>query len=1342
MSAYEKFSTTLEAIAKPGVDPNVLVEGINSLVKLSLQLFQDTSFRLSVAEMENICAVSRLAASTTRSRSMRLAGLRLFRFYLRSPELIRCAACSAFDYFVVRSLEAPDAPSSSKERMEAMGIVLGAVSMLPLVDATVDVLEDVFSIPQVPYAQSNMRAVVRLPLSIASSLCAIGVNRKDKFRATAIRALCRLALIDTELLASVNGIRVVVSAAIDPALEHLQPLILRTITFLLDDGSRRQHFNPLAELRCLVAPLCDQYTPADPVAPVDLSTTDRARYRLALQAVIGLMRTWPGLIMLGGGEEQLGTRALVDALALPVEELQHSVLDALCDLFDVRPAGGPGPDPPVAKRSGNKADKVLGEEALRQASVRQETLKPPELPVRHRRAQLLDSYRAVLLVSFTSANLLPALVDLAARERHEEPTRALRARHKAVILAGDLLALGNRLLSPRQCVALHAMPQLIRLAAAFDERTQPRASTVVQSLSQYAAAQRRPKVDGLLFLRTGANKFRRRPGVDKKLDRVEEIKQRMDLATDAASFQLALEATRVTSAKSHTRWDWSLIEEIVDGALPAHIHSVLKSQSKWLRRLFSFWQPDPSDGGETVGSRAGPDRDIFARLPWTPDNLRYARVACKLVELLCIVSDEGKQFLADQPFLRALAQLLQDEVVKTFPVPDRVLAPVAVTSTMAREYFTVIGTLSATPRGVELMKKFGLWEMLKSLVQLEDREDLLRLVVMSLDYNMAGESHKLLASALTSPYRHVRYVTVEHMRSLLRAGIQAYDMWGIRMLVERLADPSEELRTLTVAVLDEALDDPECVEEVLKSDLLSARIQSLGAAGFDLQARLLSEPAGLTALTASGFVRAHTTAAAAVTVMRDYATSYSASLDEAFGARDDKARRAGLTMKAHFFGELCATKAGVEACEAALPNGVKFHPAALPSSSLPASLEAAARNVDGNHDPAARLAALLALCAIAGSPTGADFVDKNCASSVVDVALDLAQGSRTLSLRGAATVCLSLLVSKSRAAARRAEARGWASPSAKDLVFARRLPLLGREAAIDEKGGAGGAAGGAAGAGRDRERDRRRAGQRSSLSMLADGESSNEDESDEDNEVVAEGTRGDVDEEGDRRNGDSVAVAVCTPLSPASLFTLPPDTTHPPPHMPSQSTWQSTPLSFATVVESAVLTQLDAMLSLSPTKVIDIPTNSLTLSLLATVDSLANRIVREKSLRRLQLLRTADAGLFVSPLLAMLVLRISAVRTFPLDVRRTLHSLFDQAAFGLQEGGGGSDGDANLFGKAGLARSVFTLTESHYTAISNWRSTAADALMLASSSRTRGRAGTLGGADGMTRREQRALSRA
>jgi hypothetical protein len=1159
MSAYEKFSMTLEAIVKPGVDPNVLVEGINSLVKLSLQLFQDTSFSLSVSEMVHICALSRLATSNTRSRSMRLAGLRLFRFYLRSPELIRCAHCSALDYFIVRSLEAPDNSHHAKERMEAMGIVLGAVSILPMVDASVDVLEDVFSIPQVPYPQANMRAVVRLPLSIASSLCAIASYRKDKFRATAVRALCRLALVDTELVASVNGIRVIMSAAIDPALEHLQPLVLRTITFLLDDGSRRQHFKPLAELRCLVAPLCDQYTPADPVAPVDLSTNDRARYRLALQAVIGLMRTWPGLIMLGGGEEQLGTRALVDALALPVEELQHAVLDALCDLFDVRPAGGPGPDPPVVKRSGNKADKVLGEEALRQASVRQETLKPPELPVRHRRAQLLDSYRAVLLVSFTSANLLPALVDLAARERHEEPTRALRARHKAVILAGDLLALGNRLLSPRQCVALHAMPQLIELAAAFDERTQPRASTVVQSLSQYAAAQRRPKVDGLLFLRTGANKFRRRPGVDKKLDRVEEIKQRMDLAMDVNSFQLALEATHVSSAKSHTKWDWPLIEEIVDGALPAHIHTVLKSQSKWLRRLFSFWQPGPSDGVEVGGgSRAtGADRDIFARLPWTPDNLRYARVACKLVELLCIVSDEGKQFLAEQPFLRALAQLLQDEVVKTFPVPDRVLAPVAVTSTMAREYFTVIGTLSATPRGVELMKKFSLWETLKSLVQLEDREDLLRLVVMSLDYNMAGESHKLLASALTSPYRHVRYVTVEHMRSLLRAGIQAYDMWGVRMLVERLADPSEELRELTLAVLDEALDDPECVEEVLKSDLLSSRIRSLGAAGFDLQARLLSEPAGLAALTASGFVRAHLSADAAVRVMREYATTFARSLDAAFSFQGERGDREALTLKAHFFGELCATEEGVAACRAALPNGVKFHPAALPSASLPASLEAAARNADGNHDPAARLAALLSLSAIASSATGASFAEQ---CRVVDLALDLAAGSRTLSLRGAAVVCVSLLVSLSLSASRRAEERGWVSPLAKDLIFAKRLPLLGREREGEGKGvGRGRERERERGGGGGRERERERESGRGRVRGVGEGEGEEEEEEEEEEEAEEEeGVAGERERE--RDEVAEVWLPSVPPSPPPPSSPSPPTPPHPHLTLPLSLPGKQTPL--------------------------------------------------------------------------------------------------------------------------------------------------------------------------------------
>lgn len=95
-------------------------------------------------------------------------------------------------------------------------------------------------------------------------------------------------------------------------------------------------------------------------------------------------------------------------------------------------------------------------------------------------------------------------------------------------------------------------------------------------------------------------------------------------------------------------------------------------------------------------------------------------------------------------------------------VPDkngpRLLSPERVLKTMAREYFTMVrafhtlpscalrltcacvmiklGTLSSCEQGLDLMKKFKIFNYLRSMTELQGRDDLSFLILTSLDYNM------------------------------------------------------------------------------------------------------------------------------------------------------------------------------------------------------------------------------------------------------------------------------------------------------------------------------------------------------------------------------------------------------------------------------------------------------------------------------------------------------------------------------------------------------------------------------------------------------------------------------
>ena len=61
-------------------------------------------------------------------------------------------------------------------------------------------------------------------------------------------------------------------------------------------------------------------------------------------------------------------------------------------------------------------------------------------------------------------------------------------------------------------------------------------------------------------------------------------------------------------------------------------------------------------------------------------------------------------------------------------------------TTMTREYFVIIGLLSATPRGLQLMKRYQLWTLLTSLLILE-REDLPLLILHTLNYHSSSDAN-------------------------------------------------------------------------------------------------------------------------------------------------------------------------------------------------------------------------------------------------------------------------------------------------------------------------------------------------------------------------------------------------------------------------------------------------------------------------------------------------------------------------------------------------------------------------------------------------------------------------
>jgi len=160
--------------------------------------------------------------------------------------------------------------------------------------------------------------------------------------------------------------------------------------------------------------------------------------------------------------------------------------------------------------------------------------------------------------------------------------------------------------------------------------------------------------------------------------------------------------------------------------------------------------------------------------------LLFVRIGCQLLELLT-ESEAGKQVLREHKLIKEIAELLnkaKDETKDTpFFTRERML------KTMTREYFALLGVLTKSKFGQELLTEHQVFTSLRAICERSQREDIINAILVSLDYERKPESQAILSTVLTSAKSAViRYLATRHLRHLLRSGIAEFDQWGVDLL--------------------------------------------------------------------------------------------------------------------------------------------------------------------------------------------------------------------------------------------------------------------------------------------------------------------------------------------------------------------------------------------------------------------------------------------------------------------------------------------------------------------------------------------------------------------------------
>ncbi|CAM9959226.1 unnamed protein product [Ectocarpus sp. 6 AP-2014] len=762
----------------------------------------------------------------------------------------------------------------------------------------------------------------RLPREVVRTVVAVSGHKEDNFRRAnvldlsglqvCLETLQELAVADPRVVAHANGFRVLLAAAIDPANQDLTEPLVTTLTSIIEDPATRRYVRPHLEIHQLLTGFTDLDAPPGP---------ERAhRWQATRKALVIAMRTWAGVHLLASDPRGLVTlmRLLRDPSASFSDDagLQDSILETIVDIFD-----------PLVGMDRTTSSAEPGRESNMSApfSGRSATLphKSAGSGLRTRRGSephnLLLSYATLLCAAFVHCGLIPSLTTLSISAGSE------KLRTKAATLLVDVLHLCAMLLSQNQCTRLLSMPGLVEIAAEsltgcmgiaeggvrschLTRSRASRASDLVRLLhgalgagavgpvSAYFGQQGQTEQPMVTIGGLMEKVYEAESAIDTGMDThqsqgweptgtLEQMRKELRVSIESSVEKSVMEAqmnkSKVLATKDWTKWDWDVVDDIVQDILPHSPRLVDALRTKWIKRVSGFYRFVGASGTSTERGGGGG----LHNMRWDPDHIRHIACAGRLYSLL-LQQQEGLHFLqtdARGGVLQETVKELQALVTRRcsgsgsgrFAAASKVFDMDSCQRNLSGGYITLLFSVAAgTEAGRQLLSDTGLWDHLARMGSQPELDYMSRLILAKID--LASEKcfpRDQLESWMTTGSSHLRLFSINRMRIALRNSSTANrrlrdpvltahggsttpsdyarsEEWCIEMLVAQVHGDDPAVARAALSVLEEATQDERCLRTLVlaKPDL----IHKPGAN--DLLMRFLSIPEGIVYLEEHGWV--------------------------------------------------------------------------------------------------------------------------------------------------------------------------------------------------------------------------------------------------------------------------------------------------------------------------------------------------------------------------------------------------------------------------------------------------------------------------------------------------------
>lgn len=168
--------------------------------------------------------------------------------------------------------------------------------------------------------------------------------------------------------------------------------------------------------------------------------------------------------------------------------------------------------------------------------------------------------------------------------------------------------------------------------------------------------------------------------------------------------------------------------------------------------------------------------------------------------------------------------------------------------TLCSGYFAILGAMTSDPKGLQMLDRWRMMNMMYHIIDLKQRPDLIKLVLSNFDYTLPGHPRVLLSKALTAGSKEIRVYATSILRKYSsrkwsdEPEAQVEDSkWAIQLLVTQLYDPEVEVCATAIKILEEA-----CNRQSYLKFIVECRpaLDHLGEIGAPLLLRFLSTSIG------------------------------------------------------------------------------------------------------------------------------------------------------------------------------------------------------------------------------------------------------------------------------------------------------------------------------------------------------------------------------------------------------------------------------------------------------------------------------------------------------------------